>query len=137
MIVENGKKVTLHYKGTYGGEVFDESTGREPLNFVVDSGMVIPGFNESVKGMSIGDKKTFTIPYMEAYGEHRPDLIMEVPIENVPENVEPNMVLETMVGNTPIPVLVTEVNEKSITIDGNHPLAGKDLTFEIEIIGVE
>jgi FKBP-type peptidyl-prolyl cis-trans isomerase 2 len=138
MKVDCGKKVKLHYVGKLeDGSVFDQSLGREPLEFVVCSGQVIPGFDEGVKGMEIGEKKTIFINMLDGYGEYREDLTMEVPKTNIPNNPYVGMQLQTEVGNTPIPVHVKEIRDTTVIIDANHPLSGKNLIFDLEIIGIE
>lgn len=139
-MIENGKKVKIHYTGTLtDGTQFDSSKGRDPLEFEIGAGMVIAGFDAAVKVMEIGEVKTVTIPAAEAYGEARPEMIMDVPKEQIPPEmtVEAGMqlMMQTQDGQ-PIPVTVTEIKEESITIDANHQLAGKDLTFELELVEV-
>ncbi len=138
--VKAGDAVTLHYKGTLSdGQVFDESTGRTPLTFEAGAGQVIPGFDKAVDGMKIGDKKTFTIPTEEAYGPIHAELMKEFPRKNLPEGLEPKVGMQLAMHGPqgqPIPVMIAKVSAETITIDLNHPLAGKDLTFEIEIVAI-
>ena len=137
MKIESGKKVKLHYKGKHeDGTVFDESLGREPLEFTVGSNQVIVGFEKGVIGMEVGDTKTIEIEPSEAYGDFRDDLVAEVPKENVPNNVVVGAQLQTQIQGQPVPVVVKEIKESSIVIDANHPLAGKKLIFDLEILEI-
>jgi peptidylprolyl isomerase len=131
--------VSVHYKGTLAdGSVFDSSEGRDPLEFVVGSGQVIPGFDEAVAEMSVGDTKIVEIPCAQAYGEVNEDMKMAVPKEQIPEQIKPEVGMMLQVGTPqgPMPVRVSEVNEDGIVLDANHPLAGEDLTFEIRLVEV-
>ncbi|MCB1112740.1 MAG: FKBP-type peptidyl-prolyl cis-trans isomerase [Chlamydiales bacterium] len=137
---KQGHKVKVNFTGKLDdGSVFDTSTGKEPLEFTIGGGQILPHFEEAVVGMTIGDKKTFKIKADDAYGPHRPDLIVEVPKDRLPEGLspEPEQYLQLDQGNgVVIPVRVVSVTDSTITIDANHPLVGKDLTFEIELIEV-
>ncbi len=134
-IVDEGDLVAVHYTGTLDdGTEFDSSREREPLEFVVGSGQVIPGFDEAVLGMKVGDTTTVRIPPDQAYGEPDPEAIIEFPIADVPEEFRVEG-MQVMVGNG-IPATVIEVTEDTVTIDANHPLAGEALTFEIEVVSV-
>ncbi len=140
MTAKTNDKVKVHYKGTLSnGEVFDSSEGREPLEFTLGAGQVIPGFDSGVEGMALNEEKTINIPAAEAYGDVRPELIQEVPTAQLPAEIKPEVGLQLM-SNTPdgqqIPLVITEVKEASIMVDANHPLAGKDLTFEITLVGI-
>lgn len=135
-----GTTVRFHYTGTLeDGSVFDSSEGREPLEFQVGSGTIIPGLDRAIDGMSVGEQKTVTIPSAEAYGEYQPQARQDVPREQIPENIplDPGTMLQmqTPEGNA-IPVVVAEVTDESVTLDANHPLAGKDLTFAVEVVSV-
>lgn len=137
----SGDHVSIHYTGTLDdGTVFDSSKGRDPLAFTLGSGQVIPGFDQAVAGMSVGDRKTTTIPAAEAYGEPREELFLEVPKSQLPDDYEPEVggqLQMTTSQGQPVPVRVHEVAEETVTLDANHPLAGRDLTFEIELVAVE
>ena len=137
-MIKNGSTVDVHYVGKLSdGVVFDSSEGREPLQFQVGSGQIIPGFEESLIGKKVGDKVTVTIQPEFAYGAVREDLMIKVPLDKMPGEVEVGQSLHAVGANgQPIPVTVKEVNEDHVVIDGNHPLAGKELTFDIEVIGV-
>ena len=137
-MIKNGSTVDVHYVGKLSdGVVFDSSEGREPLQFQVGSGQIIPGFEESLIGKKVGDKVTVTIQLEFAYGAIREDLMVKVPLDKMPGEVEVGQSLHAVGANGQlIPVTVKEVNEDHVVIDGNHPLAGKELTFDIEVIGV-
>jgi FKBP-type peptidyl-prolyl cis-trans isomerase 2 len=138
MKIENGKKVTLHYKGKHeDGSVFDESTGKDPLEFTIGANQVIPGFELGVIGLEAGDNKTIEIEPKDAYGDFRDDLLAEVPRANVPEGTEVGTQLQTEINGQPVPVTVKEIKDETIVIDANHPLAGKKLIFDLEVVGVE
>lgn len=140
MVAEKGNTVFVHYVGTLkDGTQFDSSYEREPLEFVLGQGMLIPGFEAAVTGKEVGDKVETIIPAEEAYGEHNPDLVGEVPLSQVPESIEPEigMVLQISTEGGPLDVTITEVDEEKIVIDGNHPLAGRELTFAIEIVEIK
>jgi peptidylprolyl isomerase len=137
---EDGNTVKLHYLGTLeDGSVFDSSEGREPLEFTLGEGKMIPGFENEVRDMQVGQSKTFTIPAQEAYGVYRDDLTLSVERSELPEGLDP-MVGQRMQmqqkNSQPVIVTVTEVTETSITLDANHPLAGKDLTFKVEMVEI-
>lgn len=138
--VEVNSTVTVNYTGKLeDGSVFDSSLneGREPLKATLGQGSLIPGFEKGLIDMTEGESKTISIPFLEAYGERRDELIAEVPKDRVPEEVEVGQMLQTMTQQGPMNVMVKEVNESSVVLDANHPLAGKDLTFELEVISVE
>ena len=138
-MIENGKVVSVHYVGKFtDGEVFDSSEGREPLQFQVGSGQLIPGFESAIIGKVVGDKITANIAPEEGYGLVREDLIVSVPLDKMPGEVEVGQALEAQGDNgQSAQVFVKEVNEDSVVIDGNHPLAGKDLVFEIEVVEIQ
>ena len=139
--VENGNQVKVHYTGTLeDGTVFDSSIDREPLEFTVGGGQMIPGFDKGVVGMKINEVKNIHIPADEAYGPVVEGLIQEVSKELLPQDLEAS-VGQTLVSQTPegqqFNVVVTEVKDDTIIIDGNHPLAGKDLNFEIKMVEIK
>lgn len=138
-MITNGSTVQVHYTGKLqDGEVFDSSEGREPLQFQVGSGNIINGFEKAIIGKATGDKVNVTIPVDEAYGPVREDLFVQVPLDKLPGQVEVGQILQADPGNgQPVQVMVKEVNEDHIIIDGNHPLAGMNLTFDIEIVDVQ
>ena len=137
---KKGDTVHIHYTGRLDdGTVFDTSEDREPLSFEIGEGMVIPGFEEAVTGMEPGDKKTTKIPTDQAYGDRREAMIVTVSLEHLPEGVEPKVgeILQMSSGDDQtFNVVVSEIGEDAIVLDANHPLAGEDLTFEIELVKV-
>ncbi|GJL77525.1 MAG: peptidyl-prolyl cis-trans isomerase [Nitrospinaceae bacterium] len=139
--VKKGDKVTLEYKGTLDdGTVFDSSEKHKtPLEFEVGSGKVIPGFDQAVMGMKKGEEKKFTLQPSEAYGDRNPQLTQIVPREQLPKGHEPKAGMMLAVG-TPdgrqIPATITEVTADNVTLDMNHPLAGKALTFNIKLVKI-
>lgn len=138
--VKSGDKVKVHYHGRLNnGETFDKSEGREPLEFEVGSGMVIKGFDDGVTGMSVGEKKTINIPFDEAYGPKNPDMIIEMPKERFPKDmeIEVGMPLAMTDGNgQQFQVMIVEIKEDVVILDANHPLAGQDLTFDLELVEI-
>ncbi|NNU81139.1 peptidylprolyl isomerase [Halovulum dunhuangense] len=135
-----GDTVRIHYTGTLSdGTVFDSSEGRAPLEFAVGSGQIIPGLDRALPGMSVGEKKTVEVPAEEAYGPLNPDARQSVPRDNIPADIplEPGtqLQMQTPQGQV-VPVTVVEVDEAAVTLDANHPLAGKDLTFAIELVEI-
>ncbi|WP_075351890.1 FKBP-type peptidyl-prolyl cis-trans isomerase [Algoriphagus marinus] len=140
MQAKKGDAVEVHYTGKLeDGSVFDTSVSRAPLGFTLGDGNMIKGFDTAVHGMAIGDKKTVTIPAAEAYGERREDMMIDVPVAQVPADIKPEigMTLQLQGGNgQPMPVVVVNIDEEKITLDANHQLAGKDLIFEIELVKI-
>lgn len=139
--VKNGSTVEVNYTGKLAdGTVFDTSEGKVPLEFTLGSDQVIPGFEKAVMGMKIGEKKTFTIPANEAYGPHRNDLVLEVPRDKLPSGITPQVgqqFQQKSDSGSVVIAIVTKVSDKTVTLDANHPLAGKDLTFEIELLKIQ
>jgi FKBP-type peptidyl-prolyl cis-trans isomerase 2 len=138
-MIEKGKVVAVHYTGKLlDNTEFDSSEGREPLKFQVGSGQIIPGFENAIIGKKIGDKVTVNIKPEEAYGKVREDLIISVPLDQMPGKVEVGQSLQAQADNgQAVNVLVKEVNEDHVIIDGNHPLAGQELEFTIDIVDIE
>lgn len=138
--VKEGDTVKVHYTGTLtDGTVFDTSAEREPLEFTLGQGQLIPGFEKAVVGMDVGDSTEVEIPSDDAYGESREDLVISVPKDQLPDDVEPQVGMQLQVNQQdgqPIPVRITEVGDENLTLDANHPLAGEDLKFEIELVEV-
>ena len=135
-----GDTVRVHYTGTLDdGTEFDSSAGRDPLEFTLGAGQVVPGFDAAVTGMRLGEKKTITIPAADAYGEPRQDLLLTVPRAQVPPNMNPRVGQRLQVGRgeNAFPVVVHEVTDDHVILDGNHPLAGQDLTFALELVAIE
>lgn len=138
-MIADGKTVRIHYTGTLNdGTQFDSSAGRDPLEFETGSGRVIPGFDSAVRDMKVGGKKTVTIPAAEAYGEAREEMIGDIPKDRFPPEMElaVGMQLQMMGPQGPLGVTVKAITAEAVTIDANHPLAGKDLTFELELVEV-
>lgn len=136
-MIESGTKVKVHYKGTLDdGSVFDSSENRDPLEFQVGTGQVIPGFDNAVQDMEVGATKTVTIPCSEAYGERRDEMVLSLSQEQFPEGMNPEVgkSLKLTTPQGPLIAQITEVTEESVVIDANHPLAGKDLTFELTLV---
>ncbi|HSI76737.1 MAG TPA: peptidylprolyl isomerase [Lunatimonas sp.] len=137
-IASKGKTVKVHYTGKLkDGTVFDSSADREPLQFTLGDGNMIKGFDSAVDGMSVGDDKVVTIPSVEAYGEKREDMLLDVPLEQVPAEIKPEVGMDLSIQNQmgqPTPVKVVHVDDKKITLDANHPLAGQDLIFDIKLV---
>jgi peptidylprolyl isomerase len=137
---KSGDTVRIHYTGKLSdGTEFDSSEGRDPLEFSLGSGNVIPGFDDAVDGMSVGDEKTVTIPPEQAYGPKHEQLIQDVPKAALPPDLSPEVGMRlqsrTPDGRT-MHLVVTDVADESITVDGNHPLAGEDLTFDIKLVAI-
>jgi FKBP-type peptidyl-prolyl cis-trans isomerases 2 len=138
--VKKGDKVKIHYHGRLNdGTVFDSSNGRQPLEFEVGSGMVIPGFDAGVTGMAVGEKKTINIPFLEAYGPVREEMVIEFPKTNFPAELNPEVGMQLSMSNASgqqFPVVVKEIKEEVVVLDANHPLAGKDLIFDLELVEI-
>ena len=133
--------VKVHYTGKLdNGQVFDSSKDREPLEFKIGEGKLIPGFEKGVIGMKLEESKTIKIPYSEAYGDKKQELMIEVQNQQLPEELKPEIGMELVSkrpdGQEQI-VKIAEVKEASIVVDANHPLAGQDLTFEIELVDIQ
>jgi peptidylprolyl isomerase len=138
MTPTSGDTVKVHYRGTLqDGTVFDSSEGREPLEFEVGGGQVIPGFDAAVIGLEPGDTVTVTIPAAEAYGEHNEAGLQSFPLSAFPSPPQVGWALElaSPTGER-VPAMVAEVGDDSAVLDFNHPLAGQDLTFEIELVEI-
>lgn len=139
-LVKKDDNVKVHYTGKLtNGEVFDSSEGREPLAFTVGAGQMIAGFDKGVLDMKINEKKTITIPASEAYGEVNESLIQEVPSNQLPEEIKPEegmALTATSPDGANHQLIIREVKEDSIIVDGNHPLAGKELIFDVEVVEI-
>lgn len=138
--VKDGDTVSIHYTGTLvDGTVFDSSDGRDPLEFVVGSGQIIPGLDVALPGMKAGDKKVVKIACTEAYGPINPAMRQGVPRDAIPEEIPLEVGLQLQMQTPegqPMPVTVVEIDETEVTLDANHPLAGKDLTFDFEVVTI-
>ena len=137
---KSGDTVKVHYTGKLDdGSVFDSSEGRDPLQFTLGQGNIIPGFEKAVEGMEAGQSDTIKIEAKDAYGPYREEMLFQVKQSEVPEDLNPKVGEELQVkqadGSTVV-VVVKEVSEQEITLDANHPLAGQALTFEIELVEI-
>ena len=139
--VKTGDTVQIHYTGTLlDGTTFDSSEGRDPLSFEVGSGQIIPGLDAALPGMAVGDKKTVNVPCAEAYGPINPDMRQAVPRDSIPDDIPlevgGRLQMQTTEGQV-MPVIVVDLDETQVTLDANHPLAGLDLTFDIELVAID
>jgi FKBP-type peptidyl-prolyl cis-trans isomerase 2 len=133
---KSGDTVKVHYTGTLDdGAQFDSSVGGEPLEVTLGNGEVIPGFEKALEGMAVGETKQVHIPADEAYGEAHPELIQQVGREHIPPEIELAVGLQLQAEGPqgPVVLVVTELDDENVTLDGNHPLAGKNLNFELEL----
>lgn len=137
---KSGDTVKIHYTGTLDdGTQFDSSAGRDPLEFELGGGQVIPGFDNAVEGMAVGDNKSVRIEPEQAYGPRHEQLVQQVPKTALPEELEPEvgMALQSQSPDGQVMTLVvTNVEDDSITVDANHPLAGLALNFDIELVSI-
>jgi len=132
--------VKVHYTGKLeDGSTFDSSAGREPLEFTLGTGSVIPGFDQGIVGMAIGETKTITIAPDDAYGPLREELVIEVKKSDIPSKINTDVGQRLQIPQPeaqPIPVVITEVKDETITLNANHPLAGKTLIFDVELVEI-
>lgn len=137
---KNGDQVKVHYTGKLtDGTVFDSSVQREALQFTLGEGQLIPGFEKAVLGMQVGQEKTLTISASDAYGPHNQQLVFTVERDSLPANVNPTIGQRFQVkqqDGSVTAVTVTAVAEENVTFDANHPLAGKDLTFDLQLVEI-
>jgi len=137
---KKGDTVKVHYTGKLDdGTVFDSSVERDPLEFRIGEGQVLPGFEQAIEGMNPGQSRSVNIPADQAYGPYREEMVLEIEKDRFPPDLDPQVGQQLRVrqpDNNTVPVRVTEVSEATVTLDANHPLAGKDLTFEIELIEI-
>lgn len=138
---KNGDTVKVHYTGKLDdGSVFDSSADRDPLEFTLGKEQVIPGFEKAIVGMNPGDSRTATIPADDAYGPHRKEMVMEVGRDQFPPDLEPQVGQQIQIKQPDghaIAVMVTQISGSKVTLDANHPLAGKDLTFDINLVSIQ
>lgn len=136
---QNDSQVKIHYTGRLdNGQVFDSSQERDPLEFTIGQGQLIPGFEAAVLGMQVGEKKTVTIPAKEAYGPRQEELLFAVDRAQLPDHIQPEVGQQLQVnqeGQTAM-VTISELTDTTITLDANHPLAGENLTFELEVMEI-
>ena len=140
MAIKQGDTVFVHYTGTLeDGTEFDSSDGREPLEFVMGGGMILPGFEKAVQGKEVGDKVSVSIAPEDAYGEHNDEMVIIVPRSEVPDHIEPEegMMLQLTLEEGELDVVISRVTDDDVELDGNHPLAGKRLNFAIEVVEVK
>ena len=136
-MIKEGSKVKVHYTGKFEDDkVFDTSNNKEPLEVEVGTGKLIPGFENGLIGLEEGDKKTIELDPNQAYGDFNKELINEIDVKRLPENIQPGQVLQANTPNGPMNVTVVEVNEKTAKLDANHPLAGRKLIFDLEVVEV-
>ena len=140
-VAKSGDTVQVHYTGKLvDGTVFDSSLQRDPFEFTLGTGAVIPGFDKAVTGMKVGDTKTVTIPAAEAYGAHRADLVFDIMNTQLPSGLSPKvgdpLQMQTSTGGT-MTAVVTAVYDDRISVDANHSLAGKDLIFELKLVEIK
>jgi FKBP-type peptidyl-prolyl cis-trans isomerase 2 len=139
--VKAGDTVKVHYHGRLtDGTTFDSSEGREPLEFEVGGGMVIKGFDDGVMGMAVGDKRTIEIAVADAYGAKDPQMLMEFPTDRFPPEMKPEVGMRLNMTNGSgqhIPVVIVEVKGDTVILDANHPLAGEDLVFDLELVEIK
>lgn len=137
---EHGNTVQIHYVGRLAdGTVFDSSEGRDPLQFELGSGQVIPGLDQRMRGMNIGEKRTLEIPCAEAYGEHHAEGVQQIQKAQLPAGAEPQVGMQLQAqtpDNRQIVFVITAIDGETVTVDANHPLAGKDLIFDVELVSV-
>lgn len=137
---KNGDTVKVHYTGRFeDGTEFDSSKGSDPLEFTLGDNQVIKGFEDAVLGMTPGDEISVTIPAENAYGDHQPDMVATVPLDQFPDDFKPSIGQQIEVRkdeNTTFLLVVTEIGDDDVTLDANHPLAGKNLTFDIELVEI-
>ena len=138
---KKGDQIEIHYTGRLAdGSIFDSSVDRDPLAFTLGQGQLIEGFEEAVYGMSQGDTKTVTIPPEKAYGERNDDMVLDVPRNQFPEDIDPVEGAQLQVQNEnseEILVFISKVTDDTVTLDANPPLAGKELTFDLELVSIK
>lgn len=138
--VKEGDKVKVHYTGSLDdGTIFDSSEGREPLEFTAGSGQLIKGFDKGVLGMKLGEERTIHIPCAEAYGEASPQLLRKLPRKALPKEREPKIGLRIGLVRSDgmqTEAVIVGVTDEEITVDLNHPLAGKDLNFKVKVLSI-
>ncbi|MFB3766088.1 MAG: peptidylprolyl isomerase [Methanotrichaceae archaeon] len=137
---KKGDTVKVHYTGKLDtGVPFDTSRGSEPLEFVIGSGTLIPGFEEAVIGMSPGESKTVKLPPEKAYGRYREDKVITVAKKDLPEDVKPELGMNLEVcapSGQMVPVMITDMDENTVTLDANHPLSEQILMFDIQLLEI-
>jgi peptidylprolyl isomerase len=137
---KSGDTVRVHYSGRLqDGQEFDSSEGREPLEFTIGTGQIVPGVEEAVVGMNLGDERTVTVAADDAYGQRREDMVQQIERSMLPEGMEPQIGMRLAAegpGGSSLMLTVVDLDETSITVDANHPLAGHDLTFDLKLVEI-
>jgi len=139
MTIKKGDKVKIDYTGTLeDGTVFDTSEGKQPIEFEVGSGMVIPGFDAALIGMKKGEEKEISLPPEKAYGPNNPNMLKKLPRDKLPPDQEPKPGMVLMIGTQQgqFPAKITAIDDKEITVDLNHPMAGKTLNFKLKVVDI-
>ena len=138
--VQNGNTVKVHYTGRFeDGMIFDSSVGGNPLEFTLGSKEVIQGFEEAAIGMAVGDTKTVSVDPKDAYGDYNDSLVVEMPKDYFPEEISPEVGMRLIIvdnNGEELPVIVSDIFDESVRLDANHPLAGKKLIFDIELVEI-
>ncbi len=138
--LKNGDTVKVHYTGTLDdGRVFDTSKDRDPLEFKVGEGQIIPGFEQGVVGMEVGETRDIEVAPENAYGSRQEELVMEVPAGEFPDHITPEVGMQLQIkqqDGTPFGVVITDVADEAVTLDANHPLAGQTLYFQVELVEI-
>jgi peptidylprolyl isomerase len=138
-MVRNGQIAKVHYKGTLdNGSVFDSTEGKEPLTFEVGTRQVVPGFEDAVREMQVGETRTVRVGCREAFGEPQEEMVVSIPKKGFPKNIDPQegMVLQMQTQEGTLPAEIVDVSDDVVTLDANHPLVGEDLTFEVTLLEV-
>lgn len=139
-VAKKGDKVKVHYRGSLvDGDVFDSSEGHDPLEFTIGSGQVIVGFDKAVTGMEVGEKRSVQIPFQNAYGERKTEMVLAVPTNQVPADLELEVGMDLEMGGADgelLKVHVVEITDDTVTLDANPPLAGEDLNFDLELVSI-
>lgn len=138
--IREGDRVQVHYTGKLqSGEVFDSSQGREPLDLTIGEGKIIPGFEQALLGMQTGDKKSFDLTPDQAFGERKDELVHVIQKEQIPSDIKLEVGMQLALEGQqkePIPAQVVDISESTVTLDTNHPLAGKDINFEVDVVEI-
>lgn len=139
-VAKKGDKVKVHYRGSLvDGDIFDSSEGHDPLEFTIGSGQVIVGFDQAVTGMEVGEKRSVLIPFQNAYGERKTEMVLAVPTNQVPADLDLEVGMDLEMGGADgelLKVHVVEITDDTVTLDANPPLAGEDLNFDLELVSI-
>jgi len=138
--LKNGDSVKVHYTGTLeDGRVFDTSKGRDPLEFKAGDGQIITGFENAILGMKVGETRDFEVSPDEAYGHRQEEMVLEVPVGEFPDHIAPKIGMRLQLKQqqgSPLEVVITDISNEAVTLDGNHPLAGQTLHFQVELLEI-